>query len=267
MSNRRGFTIFKKLALGFGITIFAIIIGSYYTYSTLKKNIETISCIANVDAPSEQHLHDMYFLISNSKMLIKNWVFIEVKDNTPNKKALIQLHHNQFPAIKEKLSPLIKYWSSEEQIVYNTIINKIEDSLFVKHKYIMNNLKHFEDYDRPMILIEAMSMVEEDNDDVMALSNRILKDLNILINKISEKFKKGKEKIEASNTRFKKTVFVIGLSLMILSIIVGLILARLIIKPINKLKKATQEISRGNLDVYVSLNSNDEIFAKKVRES
>ncbi|MEA3504839.1 MAG: HAMP domain-containing sensor histidine kinase, partial [Bacteroidota bacterium] len=253
------FTIYKKLALGFGITIFAIVGSSFYTYFTLKKNIETIRGIANVYAPSEQNLHDMYFTISNSKMLIKNWVFIEIKSNTPNKRALIDLHKTTFPQIKRKLSPLVKCWNYSEQNKYNSIVRKIENGLFPKHQYIMNNLQQFDDYSNPMIIFEAQGMVEEENDEIMLISNKILSDLENLTKNISDKFEKGRIKMERSNSNFKTSVFTVGLLLILISIIIGVLMAHLIITPINKLKKATQEISRGNLDVYVSLNSNDEI--------
>lgn len=255
----RYFNIYKKLALAFGITILAIVGGSVMTYSILEKNIDIIRKIANIHAPSEEKLHDLYYAVSNSKMLIKNWVFIEVKSETPNKQDLVAFHEKRYPRLKREINELSKDWKQEERRQYKIVEELIEDSLIPQHQYIMNRLDRFEAYDNPMILFETMSMVEQEDDKVMALSNNILRKLDRLTNSISEKFDFARTRMEASNHRVRKAVWIIGIGLIVISISVGLFLSHLIIKPINILKSATQEIRRGNLSVTVALNSRDEL--------
>lgn len=255
----RNFNIYKKMILGFGITVLAILGGSFMTYYILEKNIGIIRRIANVHAPSEEKVHDLYYAVSNSKMLIKNWVFIEVKSNTPNKQELIEFHEERYPQLSEKIDQLSQDWEKEEKELYHRVKQLIEDSLIPQHRYIMNRLDRFEAYDNPMILFETMSMVEQEDDEIMALSNNILTKLDRLNNSISNKFDQARNEMEHSNQYFRRMVLIIGLVLIVVSISAGLVLSHLIIKPVNTLKKATQEIRRGNLRVKVALNSRDEL--------
>lgn len=255
----RNFNIYKKLTLGFGITTLAIIAGSIFNYYILERNIRIVKNIANVHAPSGQAVNDLYAEISNSKMLIKNWVFIEVKSNTPNKQQLVNFHEKRYPKIRNKLYFLADSWEQEEQKLLNGIIDLIKDSLIPQHRFIMDKLDSFESYDNPMILFEAMSMVEQEDDPVMDLSNNILSDLDQLNNVISKKYDQAKNQMEASNDRFRNAILLIGLLLILTSIGTGLFLSYQIIKPIRKLQTAAQEISRGNLNVKVALSSRDEL--------
>jgi|GEM_PF-1678931 signal transduction histidine kinase len=257
----RNFNIYKKLTLGFGITTLAIIAGSILNYFILEQNISIVRKIANDHAPSSQNLNDLYFEVSNSKMLIKNWVFIEVKSNTPNKQRLKNFHRHRYPKLKMVLKELSASWEQRERKQLNTIFTLIEDSLVPQHRFIMDKLNNFESYDNPMILFETMSMVEQEDDPVMALSDHILQKVDILNTTIGEKYDLARNRMEDSNAQFRKAILIVGLMLMLISIATGLFLSSQIIKPIRKLQKATQEISRGNLDVKVSLNTRDELQA------
>lgn len=258
---KRNFNIYKKLTLGFGITTLAIIAGSIFNYYTLEQNITIVRKIANQHAPSSQKLNDLYFEVSNSKMLIKNWVFIEVKSNTPNKQRLQDFHQNRYPRLKAVLNDLSGSWQEKERKQLNNIFSLIEDSLIPQHRFIMDKLNNFESYDNPMILFETMSMVEQEDDPVMALSNDILQKIDLVNDIISEKYDQAKTRMEDSNEKFRNAILIVGLLLLLISIATGLFLSYQIITPIRKLQRATQEISRGNLDVKVSLNSRDELQA------
>jgi len=255
----RHFNIYKKLTLGFGITVLAIIGGSLMTYSILETNIGIVRKITNVHAPSEEKINDLYYAVSNSKMLIKNWVFIEEKSNTPNKQSLVEFHEKRYPRLKKEIAQLSQNWKQEEITQYKEIKHLIEDSLIPKHQYIMNHLDRFESYENPMILFETMSMVEQEDDQIMALSNNILWRLDRLANTMSNKFDLARSQMEKSNQRFRKAILIIGGALLVVSILVGLFISYLFIKPINTLKAATQEIKRGNLNVKVALTSRDEL--------
>lgn len=258
---RKKFSIYNKLTLGFGITTLAIIAGSLFNYYNLEKNITTVRKIASEHAPATQALNDLYFEVSNSKMLIKNWVFIEAKSNTPNKQQLKAFHNKRYPNLRNTIRNLSANWETQEKEQLNTITQLIEDSLIPQHRFIMNKLNNFEDYDNPMLLFEAMSMVEQEEDPVMALSNQILERLDQLNVIITDKYDEAKTRMENSNAQFRNAILVVGIGLIIISIATGLYLSYQIVQPIRKLQQATQEISRGNLDVRVGLNSQDELQA------
>ena len=102
------FTIANRLFLGFGLIIITLLISSVLTYTTLQQNKQLNEEVANVYEPSVSHLDDMLQLVNNSKMLIKNWVHIERKSGTPDKKKLRELHTEEFPALVSKIKNIYK---------------------------------------------------------------------------------------------------------------------------------------------------------------
>ncbi|MCK5169358.1 MAG: hypothetical protein KAQ75_05720, partial [Bacteroidales bacterium] len=71
------FTIAKKLILGFGVVTVAILVNMYLINRTLKKSIEVSEKISTVYVPSADLVRELSNTLITSKMLVKNWVYIE----------------------------------------------------------------------------------------------------------------------------------------------------------------------------------------------
>ncbi|NJK94374.1 MAG: hypothetical protein HC905_05035 [Bacteroidales bacterium] len=134
-------TISRKLSLSFGVLLVAIIINVIFTVYNTTSNARNNKEITDVYLPSEKYLTELNNQIVNSKMLIKNWVFIDKKSETPDKIKLRNLQEKDFPDLKNELDKISKNWLKEEQDEYGKIISAINDTLFVKHKYIMSQLR------------------------------------------------------------------------------------------------------------------------------
>jgi methyl-accepting chemotaxis protein len=156
------FTIARKLLVGFGIVTMAVIISSSLTFLTLQKNKQINEEVSKTLSPSENYLNELTALVVNSKMLIKNWVFIERKNDTPDKIKLRKLHNESFPDLEEKILVLEKSWSTNDQKEINNLLSAINDTLFEYHRTIMDQLSSFEAYDDVMIVFEVNPMVQED---------------------------------------------------------------------------------------------------------
>jgi len=78
-------TISQKLSLSFGILLVAIVINVIITIVNTSSNARKNKEITEVFLPSEKYLTELNNQILSSKMLIKNWVFIDKKSDTPDK--------------------------------------------------------------------------------------------------------------------------------------------------------------------------------------
>ena len=109
-----------------------------------------------------------------------------------------------------------------------------------------------------------------------AIEKEFLAKLAYLISKELQELKLDKQKAENSAIESFRVNLISTLTLILLSIFIGKILAERVVTPILKLKKAAADIGKGNLDTRVKLNSTDEIgflansfnlMAKQLQES
>lgn len=251
------FTIAGKLALGFGILMIAVLSTSYFTYSTLDKNTKINNNITNIYTPSASYLNDLLFMITNTKMLIKIWVHMDKKDDTPDKIRLREIHSKEYPKIKEALAPLVTKWDKQDQDAYYNILKSI-DSLFTEHKMIMNVLNNFESYEDLTSLFLVSPKVDVDGD-VMLLSDRILSKLNDLVNKQESIVEDANRKMEESFERFQQLVLILGLILVISVLTIGIITTRTLVGPIKYIKNIILQMSKGILPEKKIKGGGDEI--------
>lgn len=252
------FTIAKKLTLGFGILALAVIISSTLTYLTLQQNREINEKISDIYTPSVNHLNDLFFLISNSKMLIKNWVFIEYQDDTPDKIKLKELHSEDFPKIKDTLSVISKKWDDEAQEQLNKIFVMINDTLFERHKYIINKLNDFESYNNPMITFEINPMVEK-NGEVIQYTDKILEELSDLLDRQRERADQASVNMEESFDGFQRFIIIMGIISLLIAIVTAFLTIRSLTTPINRFKKILLSMSKGILTKEKLKKRTDEI--------
>ncbi|RLD62285.1 MAG: histidine kinase [Bacteroidetes bacterium] len=252
------FTIVRKLTVGFGILTFAVLLNSLLIYSTLNNSKRLNEEIINVYTPSVSYLNDLSFLINNSKMLIKNWVFVERKNDTPDKLNLIDIHNKKFPELIKKLSEISKKWTEEEQATFQNITTTIKDTLFVKHKEIMQSLNSFDSYDDPMVIFEINPKVEEGGE-VINLTDNILKKLGSLSEKLNKKANDSNFAMIKSFVGFQRFVIYSSIFLIIATLAIAYFTTKSITNPITQLKKFLITMTKGILPKEKLKVKNDEI--------
>ena len=262
-------TIGRKLSIGYGILIFAILINVILTFVNNRKNARLNDEITNVYMPSQGNLTELSNLIVNSKMLIKNWVFIDKKADTPDKLKLKDLQEKEFPRLRNKLDSLSQseLWSESEKKLYMQIFTAINDSLFARDKEIMSKLKDFASYDDPLVIFDIIPLVEEGGI-VMKLTDRILGDLEVLTKQQTDKVDKARSSMDSSFATSQILVTVAGI------IVIGIALASAfftilsIVGPLRKGVDFAKSLGSGNLMTTVDINQQDEIgeLADSLRE-
>jgi len=253
------FSISAKLGLGFGILTISVIISSFMTYITLEQNRKTISDIANIYVPSVSYLQALNHIITDSKLLIKTWVYIDKKDSTPDKIRLQKIHSHGFPELRDTLIEFSKKWSPDSQKMLKDICTNISDTLFEKHKYIMQQLSTFENYNDASVFFEINFLMDEADGEVMILTKSLLENLEHIIKQQEQNVAAGKSLMEASLDKFNRLVVLLGLSLMLLAILLASAITRVIVKPLKILQEAANDLQSGNLDIKVNIKTHDEI--------
>ncbi len=245
MKKRFNFTIARRLTLGFGILALAVLTSNYFTYRTVHKNQQANQLHTDVYAPSAAYLNDLYSLISNSKMLIKNWVFIDKKEETPGKKALKQLHSTQYPHLIKAMSPMVEKWPKKNQKDFEQITLMI-DTLFEEHQEIMQKLNTFESYSDPMVLFSVQDKVS-DKGEVINLTNRILKKIDNLDSRLESVVNESNKEMQESFSRLKNIIYLTGGLMLLAVFIIALITTRNLVIPLRKMRRILLSMSRGVL--------------------
>lgn len=255
----RRLNIPKKLGLGFGLAMIFILVGSFTTLHLQNKNKKIVDRIVSIYEPSLSILYDLQHAVSDTKMLIKNWVFIDYKSNTPSKLKLKELLSHSIINYENQLYSLSNHWTEEEKNILKETSKEINDKLIPGHFSVMAKLQSFDDYNDPMKLFDAISMVQEEDDELMKTSNEILQNIDILVDKLSDKFEDEKQIMESSYNHFRTTLIFLDILIIILIIIIAAIISHMIVTPVTTLKRAACEVGKGNFNVRVLIRSGDEI--------
>ncbi len=128
------FTISKKLGLGFGMLTVLYLLIALFIYQKLESSKEKNNLIISIFEPSVDNLGKMQNMVSDSRMLLKSWVFVERDSLTPDKLNLLGILKFQFPPIQDSILKFYHQWPSQEQLMFDNIRSLINDSLIVLHK-------------------------------------------------------------------------------------------------------------------------------------
>lgn len=251
--------IAAKIGLGFGIITIAVIINAWITSSALERSRTINERITSIYTPSQSYIADLYSRINDSRMLVKSWVFIDKISDTPDKIKLKDLHTKDYKMVIDTLKQLSKLWDSASfRSELNHIDSTIVDSLFPKHEYIMGQLNSFEKYDDPFVIFEVTPMTEEGGD-VMALTSRILAQIDQLRKKQEAVVDQGRLEMIATFNRFQNWIFIMGFILVIGAIVIGLLTINSLAVPINHTKNILLSMGKGILPKEKLTEGSDEL--------
>ena len=252
------FSISRKLWLAFGSITFIVLISSSITYISLDNKSKINDEIINITNPSSTYTSELEGLIIQSQMLIKNWVFIDQQEKTPDKIKLQETINTIYPKIKTDLLSISKYWTKERNSRLNFILTSIEDTLFVKYKFITETLNNFDSYQDPMIMFEIQPMAETGGE-VMIIADKIIKEISSLKSEIIELADAKSTEMQSSFSVFKSFLIIVGLVLLVLTLVISVFTIRIIVIPINKIKDVVLQMAKGILPEDKVAENNDEI--------
>lgn len=254
------FTIAKKLIFGFGIVTAAILVNIFLINKTLNESIDENNKISSIYVPSADLIQQLSDNIVSSKMLIKNWVYIEKQADTPDKLKLIKLLNSDIPELHEKIVRLSSDWDDmQDKNFYEEIYVTILDTLTPLHQDVMNKLSTLDSYDDFFLLMTDVFTKVEEGGEIMLLSDSILDKLNTLIIKHNTQVEESRVRMADSFNGLENFIFISGIILVIIAIIIALYLAQMIIKPIVSIKDILISMGKGIMPKKQIKERNDEI--------
>lgn len=253
------FTIAKKLIFGFGIVTIAIVLNAFLINRTLNESIEVNNEISNIYVPSADALRELTNTMVSSKMLIKNWVYIDKKAGTQDKLKLIELHQKDLPAIHEKITELSKKWQPEEKLAYENIYVTINDTLFPLHQQVMNKLSTMDDYEDGFLMMVEIFPLLDEGGDIIVYSDKVIEELKSLTDQHEAHVANAQVEMNESFVDLEDFIYVAGLILIVISVIIALYLAQMIIKPIRSIKDILILMGKGIMPKKHIKERNDEI--------
>jgi len=246
-----------RITFAFILLLLGIMTAGNFTNSIVSKNLSYNRSVKNIFMPSTNLLQNLKMMISDSKLLIKNWVFVDKQENTPEKIKLRALHKVEYPQLMKNIQVLSHKWERDDKTEFLEVSVMI-DSLFNLQKEVMEELKIFEDYENPMKIFTVITMVEQGGS-IVELNDRIEKRLEILIEKHNTKVDVANSKLEIEFGKMQKTIIAISIVLSVAIVIVGFFTLRGIIVPISYLKKQIDYLSKGGIPETMLKEGGDEI--------
>lgn len=249
--------IAQKLLAGFGILFLFILINGIITFVILTNGRSITRDVTQEYMPTSVALEDLKALSTQSKMLIKSWVYIERQPATPDKQKLAQLIDSVYPALKNKLVNFSQDWVEEDKKSLDSVFVCMERS-FELQKGIMSNLNSFESYDDMMATMEAEMLVEEGGE-VIVLGEQAE---NILAGLSQHYVATSDEALGSMNSSFSiLSIFIVLMSLLVMALSAGVayILYKSIIAPLQKSVAFAKSIGQGDLTASIEYHQDDEI--------
>ena len=252
------FTITKKLGLGFGILTIAYMLNAWFTYVALEKSKNQNMEIITTYQPSVINLEKMYSMITESRLLLKNWAFIEKESATPDKLKFIETIELQLPFYEQNIIKIYHQWPQPDQIKFNNALSLLNDSLLVLQKRIIGSLNKPEAYNDKVILPEMQLMLKPDGQ-ISSLTDKILTKLSVLLDNHQIKVKAAQGVMNESFENAKSLLITSSIIFIILVVVIAILTINSQVKPINYIKNILISMGKGVLPKNKIEVGNDEI--------
>ncbi|MEO5978720.1 MAG: GAF domain-containing protein [Chryseolinea sp.] len=249
-------TIGNKILAGFLILIALFIVNASIIF--WKKSVidNVVNSSSKVYRPSRDAVKDFILMVTRSKMLVTNWVYLQT--NQEDKNALRQLQDYEYPALRETLSGLMTTWESDSQRLWmDTVFLKFDTLLNVQKQSIMANLQSFENYEDPLTKLLAEDAVESQ---IIPRASDLIARLNRINAKQNEVTVKSDIDIIESVRSLGNYTLILGAIIIVIGLMSAILLMRSITKPVNFLKNVVVKLGKGELvEEKQTTASSDEI--------
>lgn len=251
------FTIGRKLYTGFGIFILSTLVLFLLTNQTLNQSREINDRINEVYIPSVEELEKLRYEIIRTRMLITNWAFVQSREDTQEKIALLTITNEDLPEIIRNIHKLSANWTQDEVSKMKIILAEMEELLDM-YEIVKKELPDMRSYDEDFNVFYARDYAEEGGE-IDTKAKKILFNLENLTLKMRRNTEQeSQEMLEAFDT-LKVYLRNFGIALILGGILIALLTGKSIVKPVTELKNALVSLGRGVMPKEPVKITNDEI--------
>ena len=148
----------KKIYFVLFLVIAIAILNAIFSTFVIRKSQNITSDIVNNTNPSLEALAKANLMVTQSRMLITNWVYLP--ENKADKEKLSALNNIEFYTLQAKIKSLMPFWEHRENI---SKMDKVFDDykkLISYENQITRQLVTFDDYQDPMKKFAAEDLIE-----------------------------------------------------------------------------------------------------------
>jgi PAS domain S-box-containing protein len=249
-------TIGNKILGGFLILIALFIVNVFIIVSRGNLVDNTVNTSSEVYRPSQAKIKDFILMVTRSKMLVTNWVYLQT--NEEDKKALKQLQDHDYPQLYDDIKKLMPLWESDSQRQWmDTVFMKFDTLIKVQRETVMATLQTFENYEDPLNKLLAEDAIDSQ---IIPRTTDIIERLDRVAAKQDEITAHSDMDIRDSVRNLLYYTFILGASIILIGLASAFALMRTITRPVNFLKNVIVKLGRGELVEEKGRNfSSDEI--------
>ncbi|HOK98530.1 MAG TPA: GAF domain-containing protein [Bacteroidales bacterium] len=251
------FSITAKIAIGFGTLTLLYVINVFFIYQTLLKNQQDHVALTEQLIPSLRQVEKLQNYITQSRLLLKSWVYIEKEPITPDKLKLLEILDLEIPYLEKNIQKLYHQWPTSEQVIYQRTEELINDSLIVLSKEIINALNQQELYNEDQL--QSLQPLMGNSGQLIWLANRIESKLSILLNMQQERLLSTQNLMHASMEKARAFLLTLSILLVLMAIIIAFVTIRVQIIPLNFIKKVLKQLGKGVFPNEKLKERNDEL--------
>jgi PAS domain S-box-containing protein len=192
--------------------------------------------------PSKEAVNEFILMVTRSKMLITNWVYLQT--NTDDKAELKQIKDFDYPALKERIGKLMPNWSDSQRVRMDTVFLKFESMMATADENVMSKLVTFENYEDPLTKLLGEDAIESQ---IIPQSADLIKRLNQIAATQTSITEKADQEIIKSTSELYYYTLVLGGVIVVLGFAISFLIVRSITSPISYIKDVVVKLGRGEL--------------------
>ena len=245
----------NKIFGGFLILIILFIVNAAIIFGTGNKIDSVVKNSSESIRPSKDAINEFILMVTKSKMLITNWVYLQT--NSDDKLALRQIKDFDYPALKERVTKLMPVWQDSQRIMMDTVFHKFEVMMKLAEENVINKLVTFENYEDPLTKLLGEDAIESQ---IIPQSADMIKTLNKIAETQSIITAESDTELIDSTEQLRNITLILGLITVSLGLLSAYMMVRSITGPINYIKDVVVKLGRGELvEDKKRQFSNDEI--------
>ncbi|MFZ6050443.1 SpoIIE family protein phosphatase [Halocola ammonii] len=250
-------SISGKIALGFGLFIAAVGLVFYLTNKTLQESRQINDQINEVYSPSLRAIENLRHEVARSVMLARQWVYIQSREDEPEKAELRHLVNKTIPSQINEIEKYSESWTEQERELFQSVKVEIEN-LFLMYENIEYMLPDFASYEDPQNVMRAELLMEQ-GEEVPTFHSEIQEGLGELIQFLQNNEKNIRDDMIGSFDTLQIYLVNISAFVIIFGVVIALITIRSIVRPVNHLKKTLLYLGKGMYPHKPMKATNDEI--------
>ncbi len=251
------FTISRKIGFGFAVVLFTTLLLFFLTYDTLKTGRETNDRINEVYNPSIGVLEQLNSTVLRSRTSITAWAFVQSREDTKEKMALVRTINEEIPALKNAIDSLSVQWNDVQRRKKDVVYKEL-DGLLSMYATVQNSLSDMRSYDDPFTRFTIGEYAEEDGQ-IYHKSRELISELNELINDHQSRSMDDSITMIRAFDRLDVYLRVISIVLFLVGVIIAYFTIRSIVKPVSSLKSILEDLGKGIFPEKAVVNTGDEI--------